>query len=219
MIYSRAWASRAEVRAFDSLSPSWTATVPRLQALADLPYPRIPTQGQVLPLDQLCLNRAMELKQDPDAALCRCLGVGDSSAVAVSLAKVGARPVIGLSATGQQYTAQELLNWLQQQGCDVVECVSHTQGDNLFLGDLSFEQGLIESVWDMSPDEMLTIALKRRGVLAQYGHLFAELPAHLEPNAPNLVVVRFLSAVVHRQPVSGRGHWSQYGSTGDQALL
>lgn len=202
MIYSRAWASRAEVRAFDSLSPSWTATVPRLQALADLPYPRIPTQGQVLPLDQLCLNRAMELKQDPRRCFVPLSGGGDSSAVAVSLAKVGARPVIGLSATGQQYTAQELLNWLQQQGCDVVECVSHTlgdavkqgfcvitgtQGDNLFLGDLSFEQGLVESVWDMSPDEMLTIALKRRGVLAQYGHLFAELPAHLEPNAPNLL--------------------------------
>lgn len=162
MIYSRAWASRAEVRAFDSLSPSWTATVPRLRALADLPYPRIPTRGQVLPLDRLCLDRASQLKQGPRRCFVSLSGGGDSTAVAVSLAKVKARPVIGLSPTGKQHTAPELLEWLLQQGCELVDCdrqtlgervrqgfcvITGTQGDNLFLGDLSFEAGLVESVW------------------------------------------------------------------------
>lgn len=202
MIYSRAWASRPEVRAFDSLAPTWTPTVPRLRALADLPYPRIPTQGQVLPLDQLCLNRAMELKQDPRRCFVPLSGGSDSTAVAVSLAKVHARPVIALSPTGQQHTAPELLEWLQQQGCELVDCAPHTlgeavrqgycvitgtYGDDLFLGDLSIQKNLVESVWDMSPEEMLTAALGRRGVLQQYAALFAELPAHLEPNAPNLL--------------------------------
>lgn len=201
MIYSVGWRSRKEIAAFDSLFPYWPVTVPRLKALADLPYTRMPTQSISTPLQDLCRIRGQQLAQLKVPLYVPLSGGVDSTMAAVATTLAGACPVVGVSQTGERHCDPRLLDWLEAHGAVFTHCnqgslrnayvsglmvVTGTHGDNLFLGDLSFSHPeLIETVWEMSPDELMFQLTGRHGVLNQYVYLFAEMP--LPQTAPNLL--------------------------------
>lgn len=201
MIYSVGWRFRKEIAAFDSLFPYWPVTVPRLKALSDLPYTRIPQHSISIPLLELCRVRGKEITHINESLYIPLSGGVDSTVAAVTTTLAGACPVIGVSKTGEQYCDARLLSWLESHGASLVPCnqqslrhayasgltiVTGTHGDNLFLGDLSFSQpNLVETVWDMSPEELLFQLTGRNSVLQQYYFLFEDMP--LPVTAPNLL--------------------------------
>jgi rhodanese-related sulfurtransferase len=213
VIYSRAWLVRKEVAEFNRLAPYNRPFIPRLAALADINCHPIPSLGPVPSLYGAAIERAQELKAKYTSLYVPLSGGVDSSTVAAALAKIGARPVIGLSATGQEITEPAFLEWLQSHGCTIETCgktsiksaverglhvVTGTHGDNLFTGDTSFELGLVDDVWHMTPNEVLSASSGLKGDLWKiYGHLFADMPANIPRTAANVLWW-----------ISFAGHWS-----------
>jgi hypothetical protein len=211
VIYSRAWLGYREVSDFNRLAPYTNVFVPRLSSLSAINHHPIPSPGSIPTLYDAAIERAQELKASRVTFYVPLSGGVDSSMVAAALAKVGTRPVIGLSVTGATYSDPVFLEWLQSQGCTIEPCdqtsikaaverdlhvVTGTHGDNLFTGDCSFKHGLVDDVWHMTPNEVLQVLSSSEGDLwARYGYLFAEMP--VKPSAANVLWW-----------VGFAGHWS-----------
>lgn len=204
MIFNRSWLMRKEVKEFKRIAPYALHYIPRLKALSDLYYQPIPTSGHTPTLLEESLRHAREIHSKNASLYVPLSGGADSSLVAASLAKVGARPVIGLSETGKETAEHVFIEWLQSQGCTIEICeqdsiknavsrgmhvVTGTHGDNLFLGDTVFaHEGLADDVWHMSPNDVLQVLSGRKGDLwGTYKHLFDEMPEYMPRTAANVL--------------------------------